>query len=490
MFGIDYWIEKRAKTSPNRIAIITETGEMTYSQFNQQINRTVTFLIEKIHVQKGDRIAILSHNRIEFIILLFAIAKIQCVAVPLNVRLSPSELDYQLRDSGTSVLFIENGFRELAESLTVNCEMLSIGNLLALNDVSEYIAEYDDEAPYIICYTSGTTGNPKGAVLTQKNMFFNAINNITAIDISSSDRTAVLLPLFHIGGIGLFAFPTFLAGGAVVVMGKFDPKKTLEMIENFKITIVMGVPVIHQAMLEHPQFDKTDLSSVRWFYSGGAPCPRQLIQQFINRGYRFGQGFGLTETSPTVFMLSREDANRKIGSVGKPVLYCDIQLVDEQGRPVKTGEIGQLIVSGGNVMKEYWNNPTATKEALKDGWFYTGDLAYEDEEGFIYISGREKEMIISGGENIYPLEVENTILQLNGIKEVAVVGIKDEKWGEIPYAYVVQHNPNLLTSKEVILHCAKYLGKYKVPKEVIFLNSLPRNATGKIQKNQLTNLGR
>jgi len=487
MKRIHFWIEKRAFTYPNRIAIITEQEEITYGQLNELINRYVAFLLEK-NVKQGDRIAILSHNRYEFIVLLFAIAKLQCVAVPLNVRLNMHELEYQLRDSGTTLLFIEEEFDSLRNDFE-QIEALKVVNMNLLKKLPTsrpYTQPINESVPFIICYTSGTTGKPKGAVLTQKNMYYNAINNALTLHLTSHDRTIVLLPLFHIGGIGLFAFPTLFVGGTIVIGGKFVPDKALELIEKHRVTIVMGVPSIHQALLDSSYFEKVKLSSVRWFYSGGAPCPQELINEFYENGYLFGQGFGLTETSPTVFLLSEEDAPRKTGSVGKPVLYCDVKIVDDDGNPVAVGEIGHLIVSGGNVMKEYWNNPIATNEAFRDGWFHTGDLARFDEEGFFYIVGRKKEMIISGGENIYPIEIESIINRMQEVKEVAVVGIPDTNWGEVPIAFVSTIENSTLEGEEVIHFCKQYLGKYKVPKEVQFLKELPKNSTGKIDKKKLT----
>ncbi|MET3696719.1 fatty-acyl-CoA synthase [Bacillus oleivorans] len=490
MQGISYWIEKRAVVNPNRLAIITDQEQLTYKQLNQQIRNVSAFFMNEMKVKKGDRIGILSHNRLEYMVLLFAIAKIQCVAVPLNSRLNVNELVYQLTDSETAVLVIENAFFEMGKSIekVTGVKLVKIESLRHIDSANEpcHYEKIDEHDPYIICYTSGTTGWPKGAVLTQSNMYWNAINNILGLDLTSRDKSIVLLPLFHIGGIGLFALPTLFTGGAVIIPGKFVPEKVISMIEKHQATIVMGVPTIHQALMDCPSFQTANLQSVRWFYSGGAPCPVELIQAFYDKGYLFGQGFGLTETSPTVFLLSREDAPRKIGSIGKPVMYCDYRLVDSEGNDVEPGEVGHLIIRGPNVMKEYWNKPKATKEAIQDGWFHTGDLARIDEEGFVYIVGRKKEMLISGGENIYPLEVEQVIRQLPEVQEVAVVGGTDPKWGEIPIAFIAKKESAYIEADTVISHCKQYLAKYKVPKEIHFVDELPKNATGKIQKNLLT----
>ncbi|QED49510.1 o-succinylbenzoate--CoA ligase [Cytobacillus dafuensis] len=489
MQGIAYWIEKRAQINPDRIAVISENEQISYKEMDQRVRSVASFLEQKLGMTKGDRIAILSQNSLEYIVLLFAIAKMECIAVPLNLRLTANELIFQLNDSETKVLFAEEPFLQMAKSLQ---EQTKIEDVVPIESISHLecplnysFSSINESAPFIICYTSGTTGKPKGAVLTQNNMFWNAINNMLTIDLTSKDRSIVLLPLFHIGGIGLFAFPSLFTGGTIIIPGKFEPIKVLSMIEEHRATIVMGVPAIHSALLACPSFDTTNLQSVRWFYNGGAPCPHELIQAFTDKGFLFGQGFGMTETSPTVFLLSEEDAKRKKGSIGKPAMYCDIKLVNSQGCEVGNGEVGELVVRGPNVMKEYWNRPIATNETIKDGWLYSGDLAKTDEEGFVYIVGRKKEMIISGGENIYPLEVEQVISRLSEVVEVAVIGVLDPKWGEVPVAFVVKNKDSQLSQNDILEHCRQFLAKYKIPKEVEFLEELPKNATGKIQKNRL-----
>ncbi|TCJ02476.1 o-succinylbenzoate--CoA ligase [Cytobacillus praedii] len=490
MKGIAYWIQKWAYTHPDRTAVITDNGKVTYRRLHKMVDSAAQKIQEKLQGKKGERIAILSHNRIEYIVLLFAIAKIECVAVPLNIRLSAKELIFQLNDSGSRIIFAEKENAEFAVSLVEqsNLECLEFMEELCHGSPGEYPnpeSRIDEDAPYIICYTSGTTGKPKGAVLTQSNMFWNAINNKLAIDLTSEDCCIVLLPLFHIGGIGLFAFPSLFSGGTIVIPGKFEPEKALSMIEAYKVTIVMGVPAIHQALLTCPAFHTSDLSSVRWFYNGGAPCPRELIDAYFDRGFLFGQGFGMTETSPTLFMLTKEDAPRKRESIGKPVLFSEYKLIDSEGIEVEKGEVGELAVRGPNIMKEYWNRLDASKDALKEGWLLTGDLAKTDDEGFLFIAGRKKEMIISGGENIYPLEVEQVISEMKGVAEVAVVGNADPLWGEVPAAFIVKENGSALTEDDVIQYCQGNLAKYKIPKIVSFLKEMPKNATGKIQKTKL-----
>ncbi|MGD8191317.1 o-succinylbenzoate--CoA ligase [Brevibacillus ginsengisoli] len=496
MNGIAHWIDKHAFITPKRVALISEYRQFNYLEMSEEVNRLARMLEARYGLQRGERIGIMAANSIEYLILLFAIAKLGCIAVVLNIRLTPDEITYQLNDSGSRVLVAETTFKREAEHFLTTTGVMEL--LLfdpeepSRNHLLEQAAEYssahfersgvDGSCPYIICYTSGTTGRPKGAVLTQENMYWNAVNNVIALDLCSTDKSLTLLPLFHIGGIGLFALPTLFASGCVIVPNRFDPDKTLRMIEHYGATIVMGVPTIYDLLLKSRNFEKTNLRSVRWFYTGGAPCPYELIKEYWDRGLMFTQGFGMTETSPTVFMTPREDYNRKIGSIGKAVMFCDIRVVDDQGCDVKPGEIGELLIKGGNVMQGYWNMPEATAATIRDGWLMTGDLVTQDDEGFVYIVGRKKDMIISGGENIYPLEVEQVIGQLASVDGVAVIGISDDKWGEVPVAVVVVKAGHELSEAEVKSHCLKRLAKYKVPVHVSFVSALPKNATGKIDK--------
>ncbi|MBR3121182.1 AMP-binding protein [Oceanobacillus profundus] len=492
MESIANWIHKRGLITPNRNALISEHNQYTYKSLSTKVKSMAGLLQNKYQLEKGDRVAILSHNREEYIISYFAIAQLGLIAVPLNIRLRATEIAFQLTDSGTKMILFETETEALLEEikdLFVFENAYSFDERIADTEETVVTVEVDASVdPFIICYTSGTTGRPKGAVLTQGNMFWNAVNNQYAIDITSTDIVHVLLPLFHIGGIGLFAFPTLLAGGSIVIPGKFNAELAIRSIETHRVTIVMGVPTIHDAIRKHALFDTADFSSVRWFYSGGAPCSEEIIRSFIDRGLPFGQGMGMTETAPTIFMLSKEDYKRKIGSIGRPVMFCEIALVDEMGQPVDTDEVGELIIKGPNVMKEYWGLPDKTKEAIRDGWFYSGDLMRQDAEGFIYVAGRKKDMIISGGENIYPLQVEQTIYELQAIHECAVIGMADDKWGEVPIAFISLNDGKTISKTEIMAHCRANLATYKVPKDIRIIEELPKNATGKIDKGKLTPL--
>lgn len=491
MNSISYWIHKRAEITPDRVAMIGVKEERTYRDLSQDIFKMASILKNKLLLSQGDRVAILSQNREEYMVTYFAIAHLGLIAVPLNIRLSAPELAFQIKDSGAKTILYESETEVLYNDMRghVNFENAfsfdesNISKLSLYEEISE--SSHLSSDPFIICYTSGTTGRPKGAVLTQGNMYWNAVNNQLAIDITSGDKSIILLPLFHIGGIGLFAFPTLLAGGTIIIPEKFEPDSAIRTIEDHEVTIVMGVPVIHDAIRKSKEFKTANFELVRWFYSGGAPCPKELINAYIDHGLPFGQGFGMTETAPTIFMISKEDYKRKPGSIGKPVMFTDISIIDDDGEPVPDGEIGELLIKGPNVMKEYWGLPNETDKALRDGWLYSGDLVRRDEEGFIYVAGRKKDMIISGGENIYPLEIEQVIKELAQVSEIAVIGVQDDRWGEVPIAFLSPNRNQSVIFDEVKAYCSSKLGKYKIPKKIIELDELPKNATGKIDKKAL-----
>ncbi|SES25135.1 o-succinylbenzoate--CoA ligase [Psychrobacillus sp. OK032] len=485
MYGISHWIDKHASITPERIALIDEHRKLNYKEMSEIVNHFASVLQTTYSVNKGDRVGLLSKNSMEYIIALFALAKLNAIVVPLNIRLSIDELEFQLKDSGLQTLIVDRYHCSKGKELLQQTHfpyLLTFDSLFQAETESLIHTEIDPTAPYIICYTSGTTGRPKGAVLTQENMFWNAVNNTLSLDITSKDKIITLLPLFHIGGIGLFTLPVLLAGGTVVVPDRFEPEQALKNIEKFAVTIVMGVPTIHDALRKSPYFETMNLSSVRFFYNGGAPCPEELIRWYLQKGIQFGQGYGLTETSPTVFLLSEDDFQCKVSSIGKPVMFTEILVVDDEGREVVRGEIGELLVKGPNVMKEYWNLPDETDKSIQNGWFSTGDMVRQDDDGFVYIAGRKKEMIISGGENIYPLEVEKVIYDLPEVEEVAVIGVSHDKWGETPIAFVSIKDEVVLTEDDLKQHCARKLARYKVPSVFKLVSALPKNATGKVDK--------
>ncbi|MCU1264882.1 MAG: long-chain fatty acid--CoA ligase [Acidobacteria bacterium] len=497
MFARD-WTARRALSSPDKVAIIDAAtgGRLTYKELDERATRLANHLRHHCGIRAGDRIAVLAMNRAEILEAFFAAAKLTAILVPLNYRLAPPELQYILEDSEPAVLLYENEFAPALEQLRPHVAIEHYIELdgptaanyeQALREASTAAVEvesFDPEMPVLIIYTSGTTGRPKGALLSHRMLTWNSINTTIGWDIISSDITTVHMPLFHTGGFNVLTLPLLHAGGTVVMLRSFAADKVLRALEEHRCTIFFGVPTIFQMMLDSPQFDAIDLSAIRYFISGGAPCPVPLIEAIQKRGIAFTQGYGLTEVGPNCFRLSLDDALRKAGSIGFPTLHSEARIVDETGHDVAPGEIGELILRGGHVCSGYWRNSEATAAALSDGWFYTGDLARQDEEGYYYIAGRAKDMIISGGENIYPAEVEAVLHEHPGVASVALLGLPDAKWGERPVAVVISRDTTV-TAEEIVEFCAGKLARYKIPKEVFFVQEFPLLASGKVYKRVL-----
>jgi len=495
------WLARRAVLSRDKLAIIdlTSGAELTYRQLDERATRLANYLRQTMKVQSGDRIAVLATNRAEILETFFAAAKLTAVLVPLNYRLTASELGYILEDCQPKVMLFEKAFAsmvdELRKSTIINHTIAfdddhaaGVCYQQALADASSTQIEveaFDSEMPVLIIYTSGTTGHPKGAVLSHRMIAWNSINTNLAWDIVSTDITTVHAPLFHTGGFNVLTLPLLHIGASIRIMSNFDAAHVLEIIEQHRCTIFFGVPTMFQMMLEAPRFATTDFRSVRYFISGGAPCPLPLIEAYQQRGVSFVQGYGLTEVGPNCFKLGLEDAVRKAGSVGLPMLHSAARIVDADGcgNDVAQGEIGELWLRGGHVCSGYWRDEAATEAALCDGWFHTGDLARQDEEGYYYIAGRTKDMIISGGENIYPAEVEAVLHAHPAITDAALIGIPDLKWGEVPVAAVILRHA--ATPVEIIEFCATRLARYKLPKRIFFVKEFPLSASGKVLKRTL-----
>ncbi|KAA0965204.1 long-chain fatty acid--CoA ligase [Sporosarcina sp. ANT_H38] len=495
--GIGSWLVKHSDRQANKTAIVYKDKRFTYRQLNDRVNRLAHSLVD-LGVRKGDRVNALLFNRNELMEALFACAKIGAIFVPINFRLSLEEVEYIVHDSGGIIFIYDDRLEGIAEGLTARTpqirSFIRVGDdqtgmhlayelLLAdaKREEPEYVVCLDDA--HMMMYTSGTTGRPKGAVLTHGNTQWNAINCLDALPITEDMITLTVAPLFHIGGMNIFTTPALYKGGTVILEDKFDPQLTLELVEREKITALFLVPAMWLAITQFPNLENYDVSSLTFNISGGAPCPLTIIEFFQNRGIPFYEGFGLTETAPVVAVLDSENSVRRNGSVGKPPIHTEIKVVDAYGNEVPTGEVGELVVKGPNIFVEYWNKPEATKEAIRNGWFFTGDLAKQDEEGFLYIVDRMKDMIITGGENVYPIEVEQVLIRHPNIREVAVVGYPDEKWGESVKAVIALKNPNeSLDLQEVRAFCEEKLASFKIPKQIDLVNELPRNATGKVLK--------
>jgi fatty-acyl-CoA synthase len=497
MIHLGDWTSYWARRTPTALAIVEPNHagparRWTYQHLDRRANRLAHALGGAGGVKRGARVAVLAHNRGEHFEVFFACAKLGALFAPLNWRLAPAELDVILADAEPSVLLYDRACAPTVAALKtpvplrVALDEPSAGGstyealLAAGSDGAAGSSEVTLEDPLMICYTSGTTGRPKGALLAHRQMLFNSLSTELAIGLSSTDSSLVFMPLFHTGGLNCLATPLFHHGGKVVVVPSFDPERALQISAEEHITLQMGVPTIFQMLRDASGFARADLSATRTALCGGAPCPLPLIEAYRERGILFRQGYGLTEVGPNCFSLTPEDAFRKAGSVGWPNFYLRTRIVDDAGHEVQAGEVGELALSGPMVTLGYFRNPGATAEVLRDGWFHTGDLVKRDDEGYHYIVDRKKDMFISGGENVYPAEVELAIAQVAGVKEVCVIGVPDARWGEVGRAIVVAAGGASLDEKALLSALDGRLARYKIPKSVAFTDALPRNAGGKI----------
>ncbi len=502
MYHFD-WIKRHAERTPEKLALVdAATGQQwTYAGLNGRSNRLASFFKTKLGIQPGDRISILAQNSADYFVVLFACSKIGAILNTLNWRLAVPELAYILTDCTPRVIIYEPDFEtavsQLLPQTTIEATVCLGDTALAdgwnYTDALATGTPADFDRPrlsyndiWAILYTSGTTGRPKGAQVTYGNFFYNAVGMGCAIDLTSQDVNLNVLPTFHAGGLGLYAGPIFHAGGTLISMRTFDPGKLLALIKEWQVSVMLLVPAIYLALSQFPDFAQHDLSSVRHWGSGGSSLPPNLVHAFAEKGIIIQQGFGMTETGPTVFIIDKENAVRKAGSVGKPVLHTDVSIRDRQGQVLGPNEVGELCIRGGNVTTGYWNLPDATAEALNDGWLHSGDAAMMDDEGFYYIVDRWKDMFISGGENVYPAEVENVIYQHPAVAETAVIGVPHPKWQETGRALIVLKAEQTATEAEIIDFCQGKLARYKIPKSVVFLDKpLPRTAAGKVLKREL-----
>ncbi len=500
MQGIGFWLTKRAFLGPDKEALVDGERHLTYLELNIRVNRLARSL-QALGLAHGDRCAILAYNCLEYVEVIFATAKLGLTLVPLNWRLSPAELAFNFSDSGSDTLIFDAEFAEVVAQLqeqTTIKRMIVLGNQTFPNAevYADLLARQSDDEPtvdqpvgldtaHIIMYTAGTTGRPKGAVLSQGASFWNAINLTLDMNFTPNDRNLSVLPMFHIGGIGLFTLPVLYMGGTVVIQRTFDPAETLHLLKKEKITLFFGVAAVFLFLIQHSDFSAEAFANVRVVMSGGAPLPESLVRQYHQAGIVLQQGFGMSEAAPSIATLSKDLALKKAGSIGRALFHVDARVVDGDMNDVPTGAEGELVIRGPNLMQAYWNRPEATHEAFEGGWFHTGDIARMDPDGDLYIVDRKKDMFISGGENVYPAEVENAIFELPQVAETAVIGIKDEKWGEVGRAIVVLKAGEQLEEAAVVDFLKGRLAKYKVPKQVIFVDQLPRNAAGKVLKNKL-----
>ncbi len=466
-------IERWAAHAPERIALHFLGVDYSYAALWARVER-MTGALAGLGVRKGDRVAFLGYNHPEMLVLLFALARLGGLLVPLNWRLTASEHRVILADCTPSVLFFEDEFETHAAGLPVDTK-IRLGSTQAS---AEPVLDGDDQDELLIVYTSGTTGAPKGAVLSQSALMWNAFNSIHAHDLSQADHVLSPLPMFHVGGLNNQTLPALLAGALVTLHRRFEPGSWLRDVKARKPTLSLLVPATLQAVIGHPDWETTDLSCLRMVNTGSMVVPGSLIRAFHARGVPIGQIYGATETAPLATVLMAHDAFAKPGSAGKAALHCEVRIVE-----------GEIQVRGPNVMCRYWNNPGATAAAMTgDGWFKTGDLGRWDDDGFLWIDGRSKDLIISGGENIHPAEIENVLADCEAIAESAVIGVEDPKWGEAACAIIVRKAGMVIDEAGVLALFTDRLARYKHPRRIVFADSLPKNAMGKVQKFELKKL--
>jgi fatty-acyl-CoA synthase len=471
----------------------------TYAELDRRVDAMSAYL-SSIGVGRGDRVAVLAHNGVEFFDIQFACARTGSIAVLLNWRLTVTELEYILNDSSPKLLVHDVSFGDAAAELQKRCNietLLTIDAKAASNPYEAALVpfvgtsfssvELTHDDVITIMYTSGTTGHPKGAMITHGMNFWNCINLGIPGGIGLDTVHLSVLPLFHTGGLNCYSNPVFHAGGTVVIMQTFDPGEALRIIGDPKhgITHFFAVPAPYQFMMQHPDFETTDLSRLRTAGVGGAPCALTIMEVWAERGVLMVQGFGMTETSPACIFLDPKDALRKIGSTGKVLLHTEMRIVNDDGGECGPNEIGELWVAGPNITPGYWNRPDATAAAFEGRWLKTGDAARVDEEGFVYIVDRWKDMYISGGENVYPAEIENVLYQLPQIAEAAIIGVPHDRWGEVGLAVLALKPGQTIDRATVVEHCVTRLAKFKVPNDIAIVDALPRNATGKVLKREL-----
>lgn len=497
-----YVLKQNAETYPDKECLIGLGKRLTYRQLDERVDSLAQGLSD-LGLGKGDIVGVLLYNCCEYIEITFAVNRIGAVWLPLNFRLAGEEFHYILDNAGAKGLITEPEFEPVISSIRGDLPGLKHYFLLGA-DVPESWIDYDrliadnkgSNPPHAdvgmddlhrLVYTSGTTAHPKGVMITYDNLYWKNFAHILYFKLTEADRTLVVGPLYHVGGMDLTATGTLHAGGSLVILRRFDPVEILQAIDQEKVTNLWLSPAMTIMLFQEPTFDQYDVSSVRFVIDGGEKMPVTLIKQFTEKfpNAWFADAYGLTETVSGDTFLAKDKMLDKIGSVGKPCPHLLVRVVDENGQDAPPNEMGEIILKGPKVFKGYWKNPEATAAAIKEGWFYTGDMGTLDEEGYLYIMDRKKDMIISGGENIASPEVERVIYELPAVLEAAVVGIPHPKWLEVPKAYIALKPGANLTAEEVVGHCTKKLAKFKVPKEVEFIEQLPRNPSGKVLKREL-----
>ena len=496
-------LARRAFLSPQIEATVEPSAggrRLSYRQLNERANQVAHALI-KDGVKPGDRVALLLMNGAEFIETFYAAGKIGAVNVPLNWRLVADELEFILKDSGATVLIFDESFAKVAAELQGRGDKTSVRRWIQLGgQAPAFAVSYDawrDAAPttepeihgseddlLFIMYTSGTTGLPKGVMHTHATVMAATMTVLATCDMRTGDRFLLSLPLFHVGALNPSINCVYM-GCTQVILKSFDPKLSWALIGDEKITTTLMVPAMLQFMLAVYDRSQHDYRTLRWCMSGAAPVPVNLIKAYVDMGIELHQVYGMTETCGPGCLITGEDAITRAGSTGRSFFHSDVRIVDAFGKDCPPGEAGEVLLRGGHIMIGYWNRPDATEQALIDGWLHTGDVGSMDEEGFVTIRDRMKDMLISGGENVYPAEVENMLLGHPSLADAAVIGLPSAKWGEVPLAVVVLKSGAQLSTEELLAWCKGRLATFKLPKLAVFLNEIPRNPSGKVLKRVL-----
>jgi fatty-acyl-CoA synthase len=507
------WLARRAMLTSHKVALIDTLNanrEITYQAWNRSANRTANFLRARFGIQKGDRVAVLAMNSVAYLDIWFALGKLGAILQNLNWRLSVRELIDLVVDAGPKVLVYGDDFLPAVSELRTarpdltfvaldekeNAEDIAFGLCANFEEAAPPEVEIRWSDPWVICYTGGTTGTPKGALLTHRSITANAINTVVSWGLTAGDCTILNSPLFHTGGLNVFTAPLVYAGGTSIVCPEFDLEQTFNLLTGGDVTIWFGVPTMFVMMQNHPLWEQADFSHLKLLISGGAPCPLPVFEKFWAKGVDFKTGYGLTEAGPNTFWLPPEDVRRKPGSVGFPLLHVDVRTVREDGSECAADEVGEMVIRGPHLCGGYWNNPQATAEAIRSlpndpkgpAWLHTGDLARRDAEGYYYIVGRSKDMFISGGENVYPAEIESVLHAHPGVAEAAVIAVPHETWGEVGRVVVVLKPGQQIGADELLEFVRQQLARYKVPKSVVFVDELPKTGANKVDKKLLSEI--
>lgn len=503
--NIAWWVKRWSELHPHKSAVIFEGSQISYLEMHQKVNRACCWL-QSLGIEKGDRVAVMLNNCPEFLELFLACSRMGALFVPINYRLAAAELEYTLTNSRPRLFVFGEEFAETVLSLKMNSRrplMLLAG--ITGSAISDSILDYLGESAtcagqqpfptdlvasavpeeaHVIMYTSGTTGQPKGAVLSHRKTFFNCLNADIFFKLHFDDIMLIVLPLFHSGGLFIQASPVIYKGATMILHKSFDPHRTYRDIRKYQATKFLGVPTVYKSLVKADPEHKTALSSLKVCAIGGEKLTPELMAQFKDAGFSLRQIMGQTETS-ILLWAHEEDALRKPGSVGKPVFHAEVRIVDRQGRSCEPGQVGEIVVRGSIMMTEYWQDPVKTEDTIRGGWLHTGDLARMDADGYFYLIDRAKDMFISGGENVYPAEIERVLRSHPAVEDIAVVGVPDESWGEVGCAFVIAKPGADLKLEDLIDYCNGQLARYKCPQKILITEYFPRTALGKVRKTVL-----